>query len=369
MQQKSVKLALAGALCLSLGGAAAFAQTKPKLIPIKVGINSAVDQIGVPVAVEQGFFDKEGLDASLAPAFASGVEALNALQAGAVQFVHVGVPIQGALIAGMDIVVIGDYTGAAARKRSDGTMSLVARKGSGIDGKDLTTVKGKKIASTLGATNHIYVRNLLASAGLKPEDYTLVNTPPPDMPVALSGGAVDAVVAWDPWPIIARFNVADSYEVARGGGHVANVGYMVTTRDFATKNPEIVDRYLAARAQADQWVRKNPDAAAEIATRWIPGVDIKIAKASLANVVPLTDGRLSACSVLGMQEGMDFTREMRKVEKAVDVRAFVRPAAATRLAEKRPELFSDLEAVPAEAKLPNDDITQFDLAIARKVCR
>ena len=225
----------------------------------------------------------------------------------------------------------------------------------GFDPNDLTTARGKKIATTLGATNHIYARNLLASAGLKPDSVTLVNTSPPDMPVALSGGAVDGVVAWDPWPIIAQETVAGAYPVARGGG--------------VAKNPDVISRYLTARAEADQWVRKNPDGAAEIATRWIPGVDIKIARASLANVAPLTDGRMSACTVFGMQEGMDFTREMRKVEKPVDIRKFIRAAAATRLMEARPDLFSDLAPVPAEAKLPGDDLSAWDMKVAQSVCR
>lgn len=339
-----------------------------KLVPIKIGINSAVDQIAAPVALEQGFFEKHGLDAEFAPAFASGVEALNALQAGDVQVVHVGVPLQGAMIAGMDVVYIGGYTGTGARVRSDGTMSLVARKESGIDPKDLTTFRGKKIASTPGSTNHIYVRNLLASKGLKPEEYTLVNTPPPDMPIALSTGGADAMVCWDPWPIIGRENTPGSFEVARGGGHVANVGYMVAMREFVEKNPDVIERYLTARAEADQWVRKNPGATAEIAMRWIPGVDAKVAKESIANVAPLTDGRVSACTVRGMQEGMEFTRTMRNVQQQVDVRKHVRAAIAMKVMQKHPELFSDLEPIPVAAMLPGDDLSKWDMSIADTAC-
>src|SRR5262245_33385797 len=79
------------------------AAAKP-VATINVGFNSALDQIAVPVGVELGFFEDRGLEAKLAPAFASGVEALNALQAGNVDFVHVGAPLQGAMISGIDVV-------------------------------------------------------------------------------------------------------------------------------------------------------------------------------------------------------------------------------------------------------------------------
>jgi sulfonate transport system substrate-binding protein len=230
------------------------------------------------------------------------------------------------------------------------------------------TFRGKKIASTLGSTNHIYIRNYLASKGLKAEDYTLVNTAPPDMPVALSGGGVDAVVCWDPWPIISRINAPGAYEVFRGGGYVANVGYMVAMREFAEKNPEIIERYLLARAQSDQWVRKNPKEAAEVATRWIPGVDIKVAEEAIKYVVPLLDGRVTACTVRGMQEGMDFTRQMRNIADPVDIRKFVRAAAATKLAEKHPELYADLQPLPAKTVLPGDDLSKWDMSVADTDC-
>ncbi len=168
--------------------------------------------------------------------------------------------------------------------------------------------------------------------------------------------------------IIGRENAAGAYEVARGGGHVANVGYMVAMRDFVEKNPDVVERFLIARAEADQWVRKNPQGAAEIAMRWIPGVDAKIAQESLANVAPLTDGRVSACTVRGMQEGMEFTRAMRNVPQAVDVRKHVRAAIAMRVMEKHPELFSDLEPIPAAAMLPGDDLSKWDMSIADTAC-
>src|SRR5699024_3172079 len=109
-------------------------------------------------------------------------------------------------------------------------------------------------------------------------DVEIVNTAAPDMAVALETGGVDAVVIWDPWPLIIADQVEGSYVAQRGGGHIAFIGYIVAKRDFVEENPELVEQFLTARAQADQWMRENPEEAGALASRWISGLDEQIAK-------------------------------------------------------------------------------------------
>ncbi len=52
------------------------------LTTVKAGMVTGVDQIGLPIALERGFFEKHGLDVEIARPYATGVDALNALQAG-----------------------------------------------------------------------------------------------------------------------------------------------------------------------------------------------------------------------------------------------------------------------------------------------
>ena len=193
-----MKRAWIAALALGLS-AAAFAQAP---IKVKAGMVAAIDQMALPIAVERGFFEKEGLDVQIARPYATGVDALNALQAGEADLVQVGVPMIGAVLRGMDLVAVGNYTGNAAKFGSDGTLAMVARADSGIT-KDLKSLKGKKIAASFGTINHLYALAVLEKAGLTLQDVTMVNTPPPDMAVALLSKGVDAVVCWDPVPIIA----------------------------------------------------------------------------------------------------------------------------------------------------------------------
>ena len=76
----------------------------------------------------------------------------------------------------------------------------------------MRALRGKKIAASFGTINHLYILATLEKAGLKPEDVTLVNTPPPDMTVALLAKGIDAFSGWDPWPIVAGKDVPGAFE-------------------------------------------------------------------------------------------------------------------------------------------------------------
>ena len=105
---------------------------------------TGIDQVGLPIALERGFFEKHGLDVTVARPYATGVDALNALQAGESEIVQVGVPMIGAVLRGMDLVALGNYSGNATKLGSDATMALIAREGSGIDKGDLATPEGQE---------------------------------------------------------------------------------------------------------------------------------------------------------------------------------------------------------------------------------
>src|SRR5262245_9105744 len=114
---------------LLLPHALAQAQTPVKL---KAGMVTGIDQVALPIALERGFFEKWGLDVAIARPYATGVDALNALQAGESEMVQVGVPMIGAVLRGMDLVALGNYSGNATKLGSDATMAIIAGKDSGV---------------------------------------------------------------------------------------------------------------------------------------------------------------------------------------------------------------------------------------------
>jgi len=321
------------------------------LVKLKVGMVSAVDMLAIPVALERGFYEKQGLDVTIARPYPTGVDALNALQAGEVDIVQVGVPMIGAVLRGMDLVALGNFSGSPTKTGSDATMALIARDGSGIGKGDLASLKGKKIAASFGTINHLYILAILEKAGLKPDDVTLVNTPPPDMTVALLAKGIDAFVGWDPWPIIAQKDVPGAYEVLRGGNLIAYLGFAVTLRSWVDKNEATTEKFLAATSEADQWMRKNPKQAAGIATRWIPGLKLDVAETAMQFNIQQLDRRLSANNYRALWSAQDRLHRLGIIKSVFDVNKHIEPKPILNVMKKNPELFADLPPIPADVAI------------------
>jgi len=335
-------------LCAMMFAAVGHAQN---LVKVKAGMVTGIDQVGLPIALERGFFEKHGLDVTIARPYATGVDALNALQAGESEIVQVGVPMIGAVLRGMDLVALGNYSGNATKMGSDATMALIARADSGISKGDLKTLKGKKIAASFGTINHLYALALLEKAGLTPSDVTLVNTPPPDMTVALLSKGIDAFSAWDPWPIVALKDVPGAIEVIRGGDVISYLGFNVATRDWVAKNGETIEKFLAAVSEADKWMRANPKQAAQVATRWIPGLKPEIAEAAMQFNITQADRRLSANNYRALHNAQQTLHKLGFLKSTFDVNKHIEPKHMLNVMQKHPQLFSDLPAIPAEAAI------------------
>lgn len=334
-------------LLFGLALLAALPAQAQTMVKMKAGMVTGIDQVGLPIALERGFFEKYGLDVTIARPYATGVDALNALQAGESEIVQVGVPMIGAVLRGMDLVALGNYSGSATRMGSDATMALIARGDAGIVKGDLKTLKGKKIAASFGTINHLYILALLEKAGLTPADVTLVNTPPPDMTVALLAKGIDAFSAWDPWPIVATKDVPGAIEVIRGGDVIAYLGYNVALRSWVEKNGPTIEKFLAAVSEADQWMRANPKQAAQVATRWIPGLKQDVAEAAMAFNIQQNDRRLSANNYRAMWSAQDRLSRLGILKSTFDVNKHIEPKHMLKVMADHPKLFSDLPPIPA----------------------
>jgi ABC-type nitrate/sulfonate/bicarbonate transport system substrate-binding protein len=321
------------------------------LVKLKAGMVTGIDQIGLPIALERGFFEKHGLDVEIARPYATGVDALNALQAGESEIVQVGVPMIGAVLRGMDLVALGNYSGNATKLGSDATMALIAREDSGIRKGDLASLRGKKIAASFGTINHLYVLALLEKAGLTPADVTLVNTPPPDMTVALLAKGIDAFSGWDPWPIVALKDVPGAVEIIRGGDVISYLGFNVALRPWVERNGDKIEKFLAAVSEADKWMRANPKQAAQVATRWIPGLKADVAEAAMQFNIQQADRRLSANNYRALWSAEDRLNRLGFLKSTFDVNRHIEPKHILAVMQKHPDLFSDLPPIPAEVAI------------------
>lgn len=332
------------------------AQAPGALGSVNAGYVTGIDQMGLPAAQEQGFFEQVSLTVDIADGFPTGVAAVEALHAGQVDIVQIGVPGIMDIGAGSDTVFVGHYSGSPTQRNIDDTLSLVAGEDSDIDPEDLRTLRGTKIATSFGTINHLYILGILQDLRIDVEEVTLVNTSPPDMAIALETGAVDALVGWDPVPLLAVDQVEGSFEVVRGGSYIPYVGYLVTTPQFLEENPDEIKAFLTARAMADQWMREDFEGAADVAVRWLDGTDPDIALAAMEfNAVQL-DPRFSACNYLAL----DTVARMLDKEGSVNfeynfgVSDVMQPGLMLEVQAENPELFEDLPQIPEQAQVEAD---------------
>lgn len=335
-------------------------------VTINAGYVSAIDQLGLPVGTETGDFEDHNLDVSLADPFPTGVDAINALEAGEVDIIQVGVPALPAIQEGVDLALIGNYTGSATQRSVDETAALVAAEGVDIDPSDPASLEDVSIGTSFGSINHLYLLGLLQDLRIDPDDVDMVNTDPPDMPVALETGGIDAAVTWDPWPIVMTDQVEGSEVVLRGGGYIPFVGYIVTTPDYIEENPDAVEAFLAARAGADQWIRENSDDAAEAAVRWLEGTEPEVAEEAMPYNIEQLDPRISACNYLAFDTVAQMLEEEGDLDYDFDINHYFEPGPILSVEEDNPELFDDLDDIPHDADI--DDDYNFVREVAQESC-
>ena len=205
--------------------------------------------------------------------FNAGPVQLEALNVGSIDFGDVGeAPPIFAQAAGAPLV----YAAATApRPRLE---AIVVPKNSPI--QSVADLKGKRVAYNKGSNVHYFLVKLLQKNGLKYSDVQSVFLAPPDARAAFEKGAIDAWVIWDPF-LGAVQKTLDARLLVDATGVVNNRAYYFTSRDFATKNADVLRIAIDEIGRIDTWISKNrPVAAAELST--VLGLDKSITELFLS---------------------------------------------------------------------------------------
>ena len=125
----------------------------------------------------------------------------------------------------------------------------------------------------------------------------------------------------------------------------------VGLRPWVEKNGATVEKYLAALSEADKWMRANPKQAAQVATRWIPGIKPEVAEAAMQFNIQQADRRLSANNYRALWAAQDKLHKGGFIKATFDVNKHIEPKYIVKLMRERPELFSDLPPIPANVAI------------------
>lgn len=328
-----------GAVAAALMVVTAGAQ-QPAQLAAAVGGN--MNHVPSFVGVEKGIFLKHGVDLKL-KVLSTGQEMAKALEAGEVQiigsaFSNYPVAVERGLAAKGVVGMMGDRTSA----HSDEPISVWTRKGSGVT--KIEDLAGRRVGLAIGGTGDEYLTVLLKKKGVAREKVTFLNVPPGNTVSALQGGSVDAVSVWEPFGSLVQAKVADAVLVARGGGHIGYYINMGVRNDVIEKSPDVVERYARGVAEAAQYTRQHRDESAEIATRWVPGLDAAVAREAIRHMT--FDPRITRHTIAAWEENVRILIEQKKLRAALPWRQGIELQFIERVMKSHPQLFSDLKPVP-----------------------
>jgi ABC-type nitrate/sulfonate/bicarbonate transport system substrate-binding protein len=301
------------------------------------------------VAAENGYWAKQGLNVSL-KLTGSGRAVTQALRAGDARFGHAALSTTTASARASGNMVKGvvAYYNAADYIAKAGGRAIVGRKDRGIDPASPKSMEGKKIAYLAGSTNDVYVRQWFKKHDLDISKSQLVSVPVANMPITIQQGTVDAVVPWEPYTAQAiRLLGNNAAVVSRGeAGLVTDVIGAVADEAWIDKNLDFVEKFATGISEATFFVRNKPKEAAEIAGRYLDGLNMADALDAMKYLS--WDPRLSVCTVEGLvRTGNDMVKSgLLKKDKPFVASDFYDDRVFKRIVEKHPEFFKDLPALP-----------------------
>lgn len=230
-------------------------ESTPNSITIAYAPN--VDLQPGKIAIEQGFLADQGLEGELVTVTEGAQEfplMLNGqLDIGGITIFNVlsaineGIPIR--------------FLPIASRISSDPeTASLALLTASNTSIAALSDLEGRTIAvNSLYGGSHVSTMALLKEAGVDPDSVNFVTLPYNQQFSALEAGRVDAVVQLSPFlqdSLASGAQVLAYPQEALPGG-IWNVYFVL--EDFATENPDVVNRFVEAMQAANEYANANPE--------------------------------------------------------------------------------------------------------------
>ena len=251
---------------LLLGGLAAasspwtLAQSleKPK-VTIAVGGKNLFYYLPLTIAEQMGYFKAEGLDVNIVD-FAGGSRALQAVVGGSADVVS------GAFEHTINMHAKGQPMRAFVLQGAAPQIVLGVNPKTMPNFKSVADLKGKKIGVTApGSSTNVMVNFVLAKAGLKPSDVSIVGVGAANGAVAaMRAGQIDAISNLDPvitllqrsgdLRIISDTRVLAEAEKVFGGPMPA--GCLYAPQPFLDKHPQTAQALVNAMVRANKWIQQ-----------------------------------------------------------------------------------------------------------------
>ncbi len=256
---------------------------------VKIGYQHSDLHSALFVAEEKGIFaeneslfEKYGINATLIE-FTGGPVEMQALGAGEIDIAYVGIAptltyidktykdrrVSAHIIAGLQTGGIG----------------IIVSKNSSI--QKISDLKGKKVAVlAIGSIQDIMLRDALAEEGILGDvDIVAVNIA--SIPAAVASGQVDAGFTAQPYvseAVVKGYGrvLAWAEDIPVGSKNMF-INVLVGRDEFAGNNPELVRDLIKIHNEATEYIKNNPEKAAQIASRRL-GTNLDVEKESIKHI-------------------------------------------------------------------------------------
>lgn len=275
-----------------------------------------VETLPWAIALERGFFKKEGLDIDGFVGSNGGGTTIRNMMANSLPFAEVALPaVVAGIDAGLDLKVV--YGGV----NNLGDLAWVVKQDSPL--KTIRDLKGKKAAfSSPRSTTEMVLRMALESAKLDKDVETVAAGGIGAGMTALDTGAVDAAPFEEP-----ELLPPGKYRVLfRITDFLPDVTWQVgvTTAEFARAHPDVVRKLVAARRDALQYMIAHPDDAAKVYAKVWNTNDKRFADV-IARLIKIKYWATDGFNVKGLDTMARGMALVGAVDHPVDVNALIDP--------------------------------------------
>ncbi|MBP9905987.1 MAG: ABC transporter substrate-binding protein [Rhodoferax sp.] len=252
------ELILSGIAAASLPLLATAQSLEKSKVILAVGGKNLLYYLPLTIAEQMGYFKAEGLDVTIVD-FAGGAKALQAVVGGSADVVS------GAFEHTVNMQFKGQPMRAFVLQGATPQIVLGVSPKTLPNFKSIADLKGKKVGvSAPGSSTNVVVNFLLAKAGLKPSDVSIVGVGTGSGAVAaMRSGQIDAMSNLDPvitlllrsgdLKIVSDTRLPAESEKVFGGPMPA--GCLYAPQPFIDKNPNTVQALTNAMVRASKWIQ------------------------------------------------------------------------------------------------------------------
>lgn len=262
------------------GGGGTSEGGTPKPVTLKVGVIPIADVAPLYLGREKGFFSAQKL--TIDPQLAEGGAAITpAVVSGDFQIGFsntISLLIAASKKLPVQIIAQGVLAGT---DESKAWADLLVPKGGDIrDGKDL---EGKTIAvNTLNNVCEVTIKASLEPEGVDVGTLKFTEVPFPEMNAALDAGRVDGACVVEPFVSqgkAAKARGIDPFYIRTAKD--LTVATYFTSREYAEKNPDVVDRFVKAMNTSLDYAQAHPDEVRQVLTTYTEIPEAAAAKINL----------------------------------------------------------------------------------------